>query len=116
MHFTTFIDVKSKELRDILREVLKGINIVCLREDKPTVRDTLVNGKSGIYLLLICYLGQTGSLIQPFTPATGVPQAYTHTRLKRNPISRPAVAVPRQLLHVYKEKSRTTCGTLRDYL
>jgi hypothetical protein len=116
MHFTTFVDVKSEELRDILREVLKDINTVCLREDKPTVRETFVSGKPGIYLLLISHLGPTGSLIQLFTPAAGVPQAYTHTRLKRNPIPRPAVAVPRQLLHVYKEKSRTTCGTFRDYL
>lgn len=46
MHFTTFVDVKSEELRDILREVLKDISTVCLREDKPTVRDTFVKRKT----------------------------------------------------------------------
>ncbi len=116
MHFNTFVDVKSKELRDILRKVLKDINTVCLREDKSTVRDTFMNGKSDIYLLLISHLGLTGNLTQLFTPAAGVPQVSTHTWLKRSPIPRPAVAVPRQLLHVYKEKSRTTCETFQDYL
>ena len=32
-----YIDIKSQELRDILRNMLRNINGVCLREDKPTV-------------------------------------------------------------------------------
>jgi hypothetical protein len=35
--FSTFLDMKSDELRDILRLLLKDVKAVCLREDKPTV-------------------------------------------------------------------------------
>ena len=34
---TCFVDVKFEGLRDILRAVLKSVNGICLREDKPTV-------------------------------------------------------------------------------
>ncbi|KAI9891861.1 MAG: hypothetical protein M1814_002246 [Vezdaea aestivalis] len=38
VHSQTFIDVKSDGLRDILREVLKDVRGICLREDKPEVQ------------------------------------------------------------------------------
>lgn len=38
MHYKTFVDIKSEALRDVLREVLEGINTVSLRGDKPEVR------------------------------------------------------------------------------
>jgi len=34
----SYIDIKSKGLRDVLRKVLKDIRRICLREDKPLVR------------------------------------------------------------------------------
>ncbi len=34
---TFHVDVKSEELRDILREVLKDVHGISLMEDKPTV-------------------------------------------------------------------------------
>ena len=34
---TFYIDIKSEGLRDILRTVLRDVNGICLREDKPTV-------------------------------------------------------------------------------
>ncbi|KAL2044108.1 hypothetical protein ABVK25_012460 [Lepraria finkii] len=34
---TFFVNIKSEALRDILRTVLRDINRICLREDKPTV-------------------------------------------------------------------------------
>ena len=34
----SYVDVKSKGLRDVLRKVLKDIRGICLREDKPSVR------------------------------------------------------------------------------
>ena len=37
VNFSTFLDIKSEVLRDILREVLKDVRGVNLREDKPTV-------------------------------------------------------------------------------
>ena len=38
MHFKTFVDIKSELLRDILRQLLQGVNTVSLRVDKPEVR------------------------------------------------------------------------------
>ena len=38
MHYKTFVDIKSEALRDVLREVLEGVNTVSLRGDKPEVR------------------------------------------------------------------------------
>ncbi|KAL2056976.1 hypothetical protein ABVK25_002715 [Lepraria finkii] len=38
MHYKTFVDIKSEALRDVLREVLEGINTVSLRGDKPEIR------------------------------------------------------------------------------
>jgi hypothetical protein len=35
---TRYIDVKSVELRDVLRSVLKDVNGMCLRAEKPSVR------------------------------------------------------------------------------
>jgi len=93
MHFTIFVNVKLKELRDILYKVLKDINTVCLQKDKLTVREIFVNRKSDIYLLLISHLDLIKSLIQLFILAADVSQAYTHTQLKRNSISKSAVAV-----------------------
>jgi hypothetical protein len=34
---TSYIDIKSEDLRDILREVLHDIKAVSLMEDKPSV-------------------------------------------------------------------------------
>ena len=35
---TSYADIKSEELRDILREVLKDVDGLSLMVDKPTVR------------------------------------------------------------------------------
>jgi hypothetical protein len=35
---TSYIDIKSEELRGILREVLKDVHGISLMVDKPTVR------------------------------------------------------------------------------
>ncbi|KAF2817568.1 P-loop containing nucleoside triphosphate hydrolase protein [Mytilinidion resinicola] len=40
--FSTFLDMKSEELRDILRLLLKDVKAVCLREDKPTISPRLL--------------------------------------------------------------------------
>ena len=37
MDLTCYIDIKSEELRDILRTVLRDVQIINLNEDKPTV-------------------------------------------------------------------------------
>ena len=37
MHYKTYVDIKSEPLRDVLREVLEGVNTVSLRGDKPEV-------------------------------------------------------------------------------
>lgn len=37
MDFTCYIDIKSEGLRDILRTILRDIQIINLNEDKPTV-------------------------------------------------------------------------------
>ena len=37
---TLYIDVKSKPLREILRDVLRDVKAVSLMEDKPSVRHT----------------------------------------------------------------------------
>jgi hypothetical protein len=34
---TTFVDIKSVELRDILRQIFEGVKVVCLREEMPSV-------------------------------------------------------------------------------
>lgn len=34
----SYIDIKSKELQEILMSVLEDVRGICLREDKPTVR------------------------------------------------------------------------------
>jgi hypothetical protein len=39
----TYVDIKSVELRDVLRQVLKDVSGISLREDKPTVRPTICN-------------------------------------------------------------------------
>jgi hypothetical protein len=52
-HKASFVDLKSTILRDILREVLKKVTYVSLREDKPAIR-----GYSDIIdfiSLLICF-------------------------------------------------------------
>jgi hypothetical protein len=36
-YYTEYVDVKSEGLQDILREILKDVNGVSLREDKPSV-------------------------------------------------------------------------------
>ena len=41
MHYKTFVDIKSEPLRDVLREVLEGVNTVSLRGDKPEVRSII---------------------------------------------------------------------------
>ena len=35
---TSYVDIKSEELRDILREVLKDVHGISLMVEKPTVR------------------------------------------------------------------------------
>jgi hypothetical protein len=35
---TSYVDIKSEELRDVLREVLKDVYGISLMVDKPTVR------------------------------------------------------------------------------
>jgi hypothetical protein len=35
---TSYVDIKSEELRDILREVLKDVHGISLIVEKPTVR------------------------------------------------------------------------------
>ncbi len=37
MDLTCYIDIKSEELRDILRTILSDVQIINLNEDKPTV-------------------------------------------------------------------------------
>jgi hypothetical protein len=37
---TRYIDIKSHDLRDILRVVLHGIKAISLMEDKPSVTET----------------------------------------------------------------------------
>jgi hypothetical protein len=37
MHYKTYVDIKSEPLRDVLREVLEGVNTISLRGDKPEV-------------------------------------------------------------------------------
>ncbi|KAI5793304.1 P-loop containing nucleoside triphosphate hydrolase protein, partial [Geopyxis carbonaria] len=36
-HQKTFVDIKSVELRTVLREILKNVNVVGLREEKPSM-------------------------------------------------------------------------------
>ena len=46
-----YVDIKSEGLRDILRTVLRDVNGICLREDKPTVQSSLVLIKDfGIFI------------------------------------------------------------------
>ncbi len=35
---TYYVDIKSKELRDILRTILRDIRMINLNEDKPTIK------------------------------------------------------------------------------
>lgn len=35
---TYYVDIKSKELRDILRTILRNIRMINLNEDKPTIK------------------------------------------------------------------------------
>ena len=35
---TSYIDVKSEPLREVLRDILRGVKAVSLMEDKPSVR------------------------------------------------------------------------------
>lgn len=44
---TSYVDVKSKELQKVLMEVLEDVRGISLREDKPTVRQTLHFESSG---------------------------------------------------------------------
>jgi len=37
----TYVDIKSIEIRTVLREVLKDVSGIGLREDKPTVCDEI---------------------------------------------------------------------------
>lgn len=37
---TPYIDIKSEDLRDILREVLHDVKAISLMEDKPSVKKT----------------------------------------------------------------------------
>ena len=37
MDLTCYVDIKSEELRDILKTVLRDVQIINLNEDKPTV-------------------------------------------------------------------------------
>lgn len=43
--FIFYVDIISEGLRDILRTVLRDMNIICLREDKPIVQSSLVSIK-----------------------------------------------------------------------
>ena len=35
---TSYVDIKSSQLQEILVKVLKDVRGICIREDKPTVR------------------------------------------------------------------------------
>jgi len=35
---TYYVDIKSKDLRDILRTILRDIRMINLNEDKPTIK------------------------------------------------------------------------------
>jgi hypothetical protein len=37
----SFVDIKSTDVKDILREILKGVIYISLREDKPSVNTFL---------------------------------------------------------------------------
>ena len=34
---TIYVDIKSVDLRDVLRKIFRKVGVVCLREEKPTV-------------------------------------------------------------------------------
>jgi len=68
----TFVDIKSQELKAVLKEVLDGIEGISLVEDKPTVRPTLFSGKWDILSSILLPLsGDPGLPFSTFGRTTG---------------------------------------------
>lgn len=45
----SYVDIKSVDLRDVLREVLKDVSGIGLREDKPTVGPHKMNSRESTH-------------------------------------------------------------------
>ena len=68
----TFVDIKSQELKAVLKEVLDGIEGISLVEDKPTVRPTLFSGNRDILNSILSPLsGELGLPFSTFGRAAG---------------------------------------------
>ncbi|RPB19365.1 hypothetical protein L211DRAFT_638185 [Terfezia boudieri ATCC MYA-4762] len=68
----TFVDIKSNELKAVLKEVLDGIEGISLVEDKPTVRPTLFFGnRDSLSSILSPLSGNLGLPFSTFGITTG---------------------------------------------
>ncbi len=108
---THFIDIKSEALRDILRTVLRNVNGICLRDDKPTVYqplsprsrleilDRLLTGAQIERNILYYYLPELGAYQ---SPADNSPSYLGHLDLLINYIESTYASTTQRLIPLLK--------------